>query len=248
MRKSSGKYIAFLVMSFFALSCGTTMLIDTNLQKEATVMSVKRTSIFLGKEIISFGNYYTGKVTRTPTLSGLLNTDMDIKVLKEEINFEMKEGSMNQSNVYCLGKLGKEDLSLIKGKNDEEEENNENEEMINKQKDTYKGTIDCISNCGKWHFLIINSYSLEGDTSLGYLSNGSVRINIEQVTTLTSGQVTEGEKLGYEFILNNEAIGAIDLIGRGKVVMKNDVPSDIKFAIANVVAALLLKSDLNDSY
>jgi hypothetical protein len=226
-------------------SCGTTMLIDTNLKTDATIMPVKRTALFLGKEIVSFGTYYTGKVDRTPTLSGILNTEMDVKTLKEEIRFEMKDGSTNKSNVYCIGKLGKEDLSLA-GKQEDEEE--DVEDIANKQNNTFKGTIDYQNNESKWHFLIINSYSLGGDTSLGYLSNGSLRINIEQVNVYMSGHMTEGERLGYEYILNNEVIGAIDFTGRGRVIMKNDMPGDIKFALANISAALFLKSDLRDSY
>jgi hypothetical protein len=245
MGHSSAKYLACAFVTLIMVSCSPTMLIDAHLVTDATIMPVKRAAFFFGREIISFGIYYSGKVDRSLALSDILNKDMGTKILKEEIRYEMMDGSMNKSKVYCIGKLGKEDLSLTHSINDNEEDK---EDSTNIQYNTFKGTIDYQSGENKWHFLIFNSYSPGGDTSLGYMSNGLLRISIKQVNTYISGYVSQTDRLGYEFILNDEVVGAIDFTGNGRVIIKNDIPAYIKFALANISAALLLKSDLGDSY
>jgi hypothetical protein len=242
MYKFLGKYILIPGMTLLVVSCASSMLLDSNLQTGADIMPVTRKPVFLGKEIVSFGPYFTGKVSRTSPIGDLLDAEMDVKNMTERILFEMKEGSAFQSNVTCVGKLGGEDLSLLKDK-DKKEEGKE-QGLQNEQKDVFKGTIVCKGKCGTWHFLIINSYSLEGDTALGFLSNGSIRITIDEVNVLSSGDVMEGYKLGYEYSLNNEVIGAIDLTEHKKVIIKNDLSDDLKFILANISAALILKSSL----
>jgi hypothetical protein len=236
-------------MTLLMAACASSMLLNENLQSGADIMTVKRKHVFLGREIVSFGPYYTGKVTRTTPIGEVLDAKMGVKNMKEDIGFEMKEGALFQSVVVCTGKLGGEDLSLLKDKEQQEKEDESNVAgSPNKQKDIFKGTINCTGKCGLWHFLVINSYSIEGDTALGYLSNGSMRINISEVNTLASGEVLKGYKLGYEYSLNDRVIGAIDLTENKRVILRNDLPDDLRFILAGLSAALILKSELKRTF
>lgn len=245
MLRSAVKYFLIPCMTLLVVACASSMLLNENLQSDADIMAVKRKHIFLGREIVSFGPYFTGKVTRTTPIGEVLDAEMGVKSMKEDIGFEMNRGALFQSTVICTGKLGGEDLSLLKDKEPLEEDGAS--ELQIEQKDVFKGTIDCAGKGGRWHFLVINSYSIEGDTSLGFLSNGAMRITINEVSTLSSGDLMEGYKLGYEYSLDDKVIGAVDLTEHKKVIISNDIPDDLKFILAGISTALILKSELKRS-
>jgi hypothetical protein len=249
MLRSAVKYFLIPGMTLLVAACASSMLLNENLQSDADIMAVRRKHIFLGREIVSFGPYFTGKVTRTTPIGEVLDAEMGVKSMKEDIGFEMNMGASFQSTVICTGKLGGEDLSLLKDKEQQEEEEEDNgSELQIEQKDVFKGTIDCAGKCGRWHFLVINSYSIEGDTSLGFLSNGAMRITINEVSTLSSGDVMEGYQLGYEYSLDDRVIGAVDLTEHKKVIISNDIPDDLKFILAGISTALILKSELQRTF
>jgi hypothetical protein len=233
-------------MALLLTSCAPAMLLDSNLQNDSDIFYVKSKSVFLQREILSFGPYYVVNISRTTPLRDLLNASMEVTKLTESIGFDMREGTDNRSSVSCQGKLGSEDLSFLK---DETEDDKEDKDQFNKeQKDVFKGTIDCGEACGKWHFLVINGYTTEGDTSLGFLSNGSKRITINQVNTLSSGKVLKFYRLGFEFSVDSTVVGAVEITRPRKVIIKEDLPGNLSFVLANMSAALLLKSDLQDIY
>jgi len=49
----------------------------------------------------------------------------------------------------------------------------------------------------------------------------------------------------FEFWIGEEVIGAVELIGSGKILVKNSLPQDIKFLIATAAATMLLRYDMS---
>jgi len=81
----------------------------------------------------------------------------------------------------------------------------------------------------------------------GELSNAEMTFKVIPVYKFEGNNFPASDIIGYEFLLDDEAQAAVQVLNGGKVWMKPGLSSDLKMVIASAAASLLLYEKLKDA-
>lgn len=100
------------------------------------------------------------------------------------------------------------------------------------------------SNASLWQ-LIMGQSTTEQVLS-GDLTDGVTHIEVTGTTKLAGSPIPMSEASGYDFSLNGQAVGAVEVINAGAVWIVPSLTEDQKMAVATAAAALLLYQNVEE--
>ncbi len=228
---------ALLWVAVFSIGCSPAMMVNDSLKNEAQTYEVQGRQGWMVHQKLSFGPYQSEKVKRGWTFSYDIPFLVQFQGAKEKLQFQINEGN-HWAEVYCLGKATVQDLPML----------GEMFEVSLKDKEVFSGVIITDNAAKPWQFLVQKNYNkLPANDFVGFMQQENKRIDIREIQHTDRGTNTWGEPLGYEFTENEIVIGAVETLNKGKVIIKNNIPDDMKLLVASASAALLLRSNLQET-
>lgn len=225
------------LFTVISMGCSSAMMVNDTLVNDAQILPVEGRQGWMIKQKLSFGAYRSEEVKRGWTFSYDIPFLLRFQGAKEKLQFQLNEGE-HWADVYCLGKATQQDLPLL----------GDMFQVSLKDKEVFSGVIITDYSAKPWQFLIQKNYNkFAGSDFAGTVQHESMRIDIKEIQQTEAGTNTWGEPLGYEFVLNNEVIGAVEILNKGKVIIKNSVSEEMKLLVASTSAALLLRSNLTET-
>ncbi len=226
---------------FILSSCSVTMMIPENLKSDTTVMEVKGRSGGIASNRLSFGDYKSTKVNRGVKATSDKKFAMTFKGTTEQMHFDLYDEKGHSSKVFCITQNTKAELPIM----------GEHFRIAVGEDDTCAGTISLDSSIVNgepvWNFKLFNSsmeLAFKKDTK-GTITNGEKTIFIRVISHNSKGKtMNDGMALGFEFVLDGEAIGAVEVIGGGRILIKNSLPDYLKFLIATTAVTMLTRFDM----
>ncbi|HFA48468.1 MAG TPA: hypothetical protein ENJ95_05545 [Bacteroidetes bacterium] len=231
----TGQLFFVFSLSMLLASCSTTMMLNDNLETGVEVLEVKGRSGGMPGQKLVFGDYVSSKVERKIAMAEAETYAVSSRTTRDTMQFNVFGPAGNSSRVFCLSK--KSEMSLpIAG-------------------DKYQMAVGAQNACfGKivlgegsdWSFTIANPSPIAPDVvSEGVISNGQTAISFKAVQQNDKGKQVEGRVLGFEFWNGKEVVGAVELIGGGRIIIKKSLPQGMKSLIATIAATMLLRYDMN---
>lgn len=228
--------VKLICLGLFLIACSTPeMLVNKNLQEESMVYEVNGRNGWLVNQHLSFGEYQSEKVNRSWTKGYDYPFIVRFIGAKEKLSFLLKDEQGNKADVFCLGKLREQDLTLFHKYFD-----------INlKAKDAFTGTI-VVNESAAFDFYVTNLNQNNWFREVkGWVGGEGMKFVIRPVDKLENNQkMLDMQVPGFEFVLNDKVVGAVETLNRGRVWLHYDLAEEQKLLLASVAAALLLRSDL----
>lgn len=235
------KYIEKWNLLFFCLllaACSVPqMLVDQRLQGESMAYEVNGRNGWLINQHLSFGPYRSGKVDRGWTKGYDFPFIVRFTGAKEKLSFTLQDGQGNEASVFCLGKLREQDLMLF-----------HQYFAINlKAKDAFTGSV-VLNGDTAYDFYVTNlNQNNWFKEAKGWVQGENINLVIRPVEKLSNNKrMLDMQVPGFEFVLDNKVVGAVETLNRGKVWLHKDLQEDQKIVLASIASALLLRSELAD--
>lgn len=223
-------------MATLLASCSTSMMINDNLKTGTTVMEVKGRSGGMPGQKLVFGEYASSKVKRKIGATRSESYAVSSQTTRDTMQFDVFSPTGDSSRVFCLSKTSQLSLPIAGDKF----------QVSVGDQDVCFGTIVLDTASPGWNFTIDNPNAMAADfISTGAISNGQTTIQFKAIQRNAKGKLIKDRVLGFEFWKGEEVIGAVELIGSGKILVKNSLPQDIKFLIATAAATMLLRYDMS---
>ncbi|MFQ5447113.1 MAG: hypothetical protein ACE5FF_09265 [Saprospiraceae bacterium] len=228
--------LVILGLASLLASCSTGMLLNDNLKKDTTVMDVKGRSGGMPGQKLVFGDYFSSKVDRRVVEKEGKAYALSVEATLDTMQFEMFDSVGHSSRIFCLNKRSQIDVPVV----------GEKYSVPVGDQNACFGTIALDSNAPAWDFSIQNPSSIApGLFAGGTITNGTISIDIKEVRQNAKGRRMSDHVLGFEFWQGNTVIGAVELVGGGKIMIKNSLSDDIKFLIATTAATMLFRYDMS---
>lgn len=237
--KSIPLFLAIAVVS----SCSTAdIAVSESLKQSSSIMQVKGNAGLLINQKISFGDFHTSSVKRGWTNVTELSV-LGIKHEKAKQPIEFTQFGLNGSSADVVGSSNFDNnmFKLFKGLKN----------YANSFWNGYFGVIMPKNGGPTWEVLIENdnsNTSLKSETDNGIAgdSEGNI-IEIKGTKQLAEKKfLTDDSKtFGYELFRNGESIGAVSVIGNGKVWIKKSIPENEQLIVASLASILITKQNLS---
>jgi len=238
MKIQALRLLPLLSLVTMLASCSSGMLLNDNLKTDTTVMDVKGRSGGMPGQKLAFGDYFSSKVKRSITAQEAKAYALSVETTRDTMQFELFDSLGHSSKIFCLNSNNQIDLPVV----------GETYGVPVGSQSACSGTIDLNSDSPVWSFSIRNPNSMAPNVfGGGKITNGSIFIDIKDVRRNSKGRSMGDHILGFQFWQDNAVIGAVELVGSGKIIIKNSIPDDIKFLIATTSATMLLRYDMSKS-
>lgn len=235
----------YAIVLFFALGaalffagCSMHMSLNDALRSGSTIYPVKGRQGWLLNQHLSFGPYRSGKVHRGWTESYDIPLVVRFQGAKEKLRFELSDTTAQlRSEVFCVGEVKRNELPVL----------NDIFRIPLKDVDVFTASVYLPVRRVHWDLALYDSNKMDfGDVSSGVLQNDAGQsIQLREVRRTEKGHSNwGGQPLGYEFVQDDAVIGAVEMLNNGRVLLKNEVPAELRFVLANTAAVLLLKTNL----
>ncbi len=228
------------------LACTTPrMSVDSQLINSGIVMPVQGRQGWLMNQKISFGKFYSSKVSRGWLKSYKYDFFLvGLEGANEKYSFTMYD-EKNSFTALCANKVKGLEIPLDRFVN-----NNSPDNLFSfgiQTKDVFTSNILDENQNKCWNLLILNPDDFRKDGKyVGVLSNNEYEeIVILPVRTLQEGKTIGKEILGFEFKEGEKVIGAVEIINKGTVWLDPSLDENKKLLLATACSAILLQSDLH---
>lgn len=239
------KLKSILYVPAFALltSCSTSNIaVSENLKQNSSVMDVKGNAGLLINQKISFGGFHTSPVKRGWTNRTELSV-LGIKHEKAKQPIEFTQFGLNGSSAEIVGSsnFDNNNFKLFKGLQ------NYADHLWN----GYFGIIMPKNNGPVWEVLIQNDNSgssLKSETDNGIaMDDEGNTIEIKGTKQLAENNffTDDSKTFGYELFRNGVSVGAVSVIGNGKVWIKKSLSDNDQLIVASLASILITKQNLN---
>lgn len=236
------KLLLTVLMGATALSCATSNIaVSENLQKNAVVLPVRGNAGVMINQKISFGDYHTSAIKR-----GWTNrTEIALLGIKHEkarqpIEFTQFGDTGLSADLVGSGNYNSNMFDLFKGL----------QHHADRFTNGFFGLIIPKNNDPIWEVLVENDSSgtalkTETDHGIAMDENGTI-IEIRGTKDLEVNKFfTDDRKtFGYELFRNNESIGAVSVLGNGKVWINNSLNKNDRLIVASLASLLITKQNL----
>ena len=237
------KSITFFFAFAAITSCSTSNIaVSENLRQNSSVMDVKGNAGLLINQKISFGNFYTSPIKRGWTNRTEL-TVLGIRHEKAKQPIEFTQFGLNASSADIVGSSNFDNnmFKLFKGL----------ENYANNIWNGYFGVIIQKDGSATWEVLVENDHSnnsLKSETDNGIaMDEQGNSIEIKGTKQLAENKffTDDSKTFGYELFRNGESIGAVSVLGNGKVWIKNSLSPQDKLIVASLSSILISKQNLS---
>jgi len=229
---------AILVTTTFFAACSVPQIsVHEDLKTDAAVYEVKGRQGWLVNQRLSFGEFQTGKVNRSWTKGYDFPFIVRFTGAKEKLSYSLQDAVGNEAEIFCLGKLREQELTLF----------HEYFDINIKAKDAFTGSV-VIDETLSYDFYMANlNQNNWFREAKGWLQGEGISIEIRPIQQLANGQRSLDMQVpGFEFVLQEEVIGAVEVINNGRIWLSNNLNPDQKIVLASVASALLLRSELQE--
>jgi hypothetical protein len=237
----------FISLVVLASACkAPQMLVNPDLKGISPAFAVKGRNGLLVDQKISFGHYTTNEVKR-----GWIKTHQSNFFFinnqngEQSIHFTLTDSLGNLYTANCAGNLKKEqtDLGFFLGHN-----NNpiigELMKITEEYEETYAATIAADTQT-VWNMLVANRHVVRYKGKYkGLLYSQNQTIEINPIRNVEGSSIPFPDVIGFEFVLDGKAIGAVEVLNKGRVWISPNINNQLKGIIATASAALLLQTDL----
>ena len=229
--------IIFVLFTAIAGCTTPQILVSPELKNDGSAFVVKGRQGFQVGRTLYFGEYATGKVKQGWVKGYDIPFFVRFQGMNEKLSFQQFGMPGQLAEVYATGKFRSAELPFIR----------DYFNIVLNEKNHFAGTVVLNGGRDVWEFLL---YNPEGETfknnDVGFMQNRIDRIEVKGIKTLLEGKNFSGKFFGYEFILNGNAIGAVETINKGKVWIKDDLPDDLKLVLASLSSSLLMRTNLEE--
>lgn len=246
IKSNSYAILGTIGVCLFALCLGSCAVAEANINPSLTnntqAMPVKGMNWQGFNQKLTFGEFSTEKVKRGWISSYSFPFFVNFSSAKQKMQFKLTDGTRH-SEVFCLQRLYSEELPTF----------NNTFNLPLTYRNIYAGSIVCDNKTDKiWEFVVQNPNQNEplknglSQKLEGFVRNGNERIEIEGITGYKNakGALQNLTITGYELRQHGKVIAATENFGRGRAWIMPSLDADTKFVVANVVAAILLRSQI----
>jgi hypothetical protein len=230
-----------LMFSVFAMllgSCKPLMLaVDDRLNEDTTFMEVEGRTVWAGKKDLTFGEF----VTTNSSISRTWKNSYDISFL---VNFQGAKEKLRYAQMDTLGNVAEVfGVNLYKESGVGQYFN-----IRTKHESYYAGTIVLDKGKTVWEYIVNNPTAphTDKDFTNGFITKGKQRIEIEGVKKYVGQRGHSLTPHGYQFKMDDKAIGAVSMNGRGQVWIRQDLDTEIRLVLASLSTGLLLRDHIDD--
>lgn len=236
--------VLFVIALLCFTSCKTAeIILPKELETSDNVYQVEGKRKMQWKKRISFGNYTAKETQKSFPTSSKLDFGLTKGKAKHNLQFELTNPAGKVAQIYSKYNLETKGINVkwLFPKGDSE--------IILEAEDSFIGNVQLTETKEAWNFLVsnIHNHSIFNDAS-GIATNGTENIEIKELIDVGKGMIpTDRDGLpltfGFEFIQNQEVIGAVRLYNGGKVWMKDDISEIHRDIVASLSAALMMRND-----
>lgn len=232
--------ILFLaIAALAAAACSTPHIaIDRQLQTHTQELPVKGRQGWQINQVLTLGDYRTGKVERGWTKSYDIPFVVRFSGASERLGFDLFDPAGGRTHVLVVGKLREQDMPLFRDLF-----------RVNlNSRDLFTGTVVVQEQDGfDFYIANLNQNNWFREAS-GVIRGRDVAVDIRPVQRLDSGKKMLSQQApGFEFVMDGKVVGAVETLNEGRVWLRNDLSADVKTIITGVSAALLLRTDLDEA-
>jgi len=229
--------LVLAVMSAMS-SCKTpSVLLNQNLVSNADIYNVDGRMGLQIKQKVNFGPYSTGVIKRGWISSYNIPFIIRFSGAKEKIFFSLSD-SLLTSKIHCVGKIKQVEFNLVQS----------HFGILLEQEDAFAGNVEIMG--GKtWDFIVHNaSNSNITNPIYGFANCNDEKITIKAIRKFEGKNTILSELgvYGYEFILGDKVIGAVETLNKGRVIVSKELEPEYRLLVSSLSAALLLKTNLDD--
>jgi hypothetical protein len=232
-----------LFLSIIFFSCKTPNIVVSNDLKENTlILDAKGRQGWQFNQVIKFGEYYTSKVKRGWTKSSELRFVATFQKAEQKLSFIQFTPNNMQADVLAISKFNNTEIELLRN-------------FLSCSIDyanVFSGVIIPLSTeNAEWEFVIHTPQSVYPYEEIcGMAKNKKGNELIIKGIRKIEGQARwlEMDNVGFEYILDNNVIGAVSVLNNGKVWIKDSISSELKLVVASLSSALMVRHNMEDSF
>jgi len=213
------------------------------LRSDATVMDVHGRQDLPFNQVIRFGDYGSSKIDRGWTQSRSREVESDFalrfKTAKQKLGFSLHGPQGREAQVLAVSRFESNELGLLR---------DYSLTVYTRQVDTFAGTVIPVQGSGgEWEFVVSDP---EGgpsrDADAGrMLDKAGRQILIRGVKKVEGAPGLLGwENYGFEFVQDGQTIGAVSLLGKGRVWLRQSLDADTRLVVASVATALMVRQSI----
>jgi hypothetical protein len=233
-----------IAVTISVFSCRTAELaVNNDLKNDTETYLVKGKQGFQVGQVLSFGDFTTGKVKRGWTFSYSIPFIVNFQGAKEKLCFQQFATNGNAADVALVSRFKETELKPVR----------DYFSVSLKYKNYMAGGVKLENSDDPWDFVIHNvdgaSRSLKHNSTVGFVRNRHTKIDIAGIRELEGSPsfVTQAQVYGYEFQLSGKVIGAVSTINGGKVWFKKNLDEDLKLVLASVSSGLMLRNSVEEN-
>lgn len=192
------------------------------------------------KQVISYGDYQTGRVKRGWTKSYRIPFIVTFQGSKAKLSFEQFSPDTESVQVYAVSKFKQNEIIQARSFF----------AFPLKYENSFGGVIfNPTDTSVYWDFIIHNVDASWGNRSGGFARSRDTRyIDIRGVKKFEGQKINNIDVLGFEFLEDGKVIGAVSLINKGKVWIHQDATTEQKQVMSALASALLLRYNQADDF
>jgi len=236
-------FLFLLIDVIFLVGCSVPQIkLPSALATDTSMYTVKGRFGFSWNKVITFGEYKTSKFNKGWTTTESNSSDvLEMKSAKQKFNFIQYIPDGAQAEVVCAGQFEESDINVL----------NDFFSIGLSYKNYFYGSVLLDKGMNIWNFVVNNPDNISPkNLDMGEAKNDKGEVikikGILQVEGQNIPKIFQGSVYGYEFLYNDETIGAVSTINAGAVWIKNGISDDLKLVLAGMSTSLLVRDDLEE--
>lgn len=213
------------------------------LRSDTLMMDVHGRQDLPFNQVIRFGDYGSSKIDRgwTQSRSREIESSFAVrfKTAKQKLGFSLHGPQGREAQVLAVSRFESNELGLLK-----DFSLTAYTHLVN----TFAGTVIPVQGSGgEWEFLVSNPEGgLPRDADAGRMFDKAGRqILIRGVRKVEGAPgLWSGENYGFEFVQDGQTIGAVSLLGKGRVWLRQSLDEDTRLVVASVATALMVRQSI----
>jgi len=214
------------------------VIINEDLESTASPMAVSgNNGLSLKKKIICYGNFTTSKIDRSFQESKRKSAFMQISSQSTTEKFKFTQYCKDDKclQVECASVFVNKEMPLFKNFAAYDLES----------KNYFAGTLYCKNSFILRDFVVYFSDEVFKPKAKGFVNFSPQQKIIIKPAFISKSKLFHIEPEGYEFVLDDKTIAAVETINNGRVWMRPELNEELKLVLAGVSTALLLNRNNN---
>ncbi|WP_321281748.1 hypothetical protein [Marinifilum fragile] len=233
--------LILLFLCFTLIQCKIAeVIINEDLEQSTSPMLVTGNNDLSFKDkVIEFGDFSTSKVHESLNEEKRKSGFMKISFESSEEIFSFTQFCQNEKclQVECVSVYLNKEMPMFG-------------EFLSydlKSKNYFAGTLYCKNTFILRDFVVYFSDEVFKPKAKGFVNFSPQQKIIIKPAFISKSKIFQIDPEGYEFLLNDKTIAAVETINNGRVWMRPDLDEEMKLVLAGVSTALLLNRNNNKS-